>query len=240
MRNLPRPDHRRTFQGPGRQSPSRSGRRHHRQEQSRGQGERRPQRPPRDRSNQPNPGMRRQGPPPHVSGNRQNRPQEGRENRKRHRRRRSHQDHFGPQNPMRLRMQRKNRMRHFFDRGFADGKRNPKRGRSRWNPPIEFAVYKDKFEVLVELTGVSQDSVKVSATDKLLIVKGEKQRKQTDEKHKVYRSELKYGRFRRLLPLPSNAKTDGIEANFKNGVLTIVIPKSEESKPTEIPINGNE
>lgn len=240
MRNLPRPDHRRTFQGPDRPSPARSGRRHHRQEQRRGQGGQRPQRPPRDRRNQPNPEMRRQESPPQVKGNRRNRPQEGRENRKRHQRRRSHPSNFGQQNPMRQLMQRNNRMRHFFDRGFADGKRNPKRGKSRWNPPFEFALYKDKFEVLVELPGVSQDSVKVSATDKLLIVKGEKQRKQTDEKHRIHRSELKYGRFRRFFPLPPHANADGINAKFNDGVLTIVIPRTEDSKPKEIPINGDE
>lgn len=249
MRNLPRPDHRRTFQGPGKPSPARSGRRHHRQEQRHTQeGQRpqrlpredRPKRPPRGRRNQPNPEMRRHGQPSQVRGNRLNRPQDGREKRQRRQRRRAHPSNFGSQNPMRQLMQRNNRMRHFFDRGIASGKRNKKRGRSRWNPPIEFAVYEDKFEVKVELPGVNQDQIKVSTTDKLLIIQGEKKREESEDKKKVMHSGLRYGRFRRFLPLPPHANTDGINAKFKDGVLKIAIPKSEDAKPKEVPINADE
>ncbi len=267
MRNSPRPDQRRTFQGPGSPSTPRSERRHHREEQHRGQGRHRPQRPTREdrtqrpsredrlqrspredrpkrpsrlKRNQSNPEMQGQGPPPHVRGNRQNRPKEDRENRRRRQHKRAHHSNFGSQNPMRLPMQRNSRMRHFFDRGFTDGKRNPKRGRSRWNPPVEFSVYEDRFEVKVELPGVKQEKIKVSTTDKVLIVRGEKKRGESDEKRKVMHSDLRYGKFRRILPLPPHANTDGINAKFKDGVLTIVISKTEDAKPKEVPINTDD
>jgi len=128
-------------------------------------------------------------------------------------------------------------MRHVFDRRLASREEKTRRGKPNWHPPIEFSVFEDRFEVLAELPGVSQDSVNVSVTDKFLKVKGKKQRKETDEKQKVRRSELRYGNFKRVLPLPPNAKVDDIKAEFKDSVLKIVIPKTEEAKPTEIPIN---
>ena len=186
-----------------------------------------------------------QGPPPRARGPRRHRSFEARGNSEQHRprarrnRRPARQENFRPHHPMRDFYPHHNRMRHVFEERFAFGGRKNRKRRSGWHPSIEFSVFEDRFEVIVELPGVSQDSVNVSVTDKLLIVKGKKQRKQTDEKHKVRRSELRYGRFKRVLPLPPSAKVDGIKAKFEDGVLTVVIPKKEEAKPTEIPINGD-
>jgi HSP20 family protein len=128
-------------------------------------------------------------------------------------------------------------MRHVFDRRFAYREGRRRKGKSNWHPSIDFSVFEDRFEVLVELPGVSQNDVSVSVTDDLLKVKGKKERKQADETQHPRRSELRYGSFKRVLPLPPNAKVDDIKAEFEDGVLTIVIPKTEEAKPTEIPIN---
>ncbi len=186
----------------------------------------------------------RQGPPQARGPRRQHRP-EARGNSEQHRprarrnRRRARQENFRPHHPMSDFFLHHNRRRHVFEGRFAFGGRKNRKRKSGWHPSIEFSVFEDRFEVIVELPGVSQDSVNVSVTNKLLIVKGKKQRKQTDEKHKVRRSELRYGRFKRVLPLPPSAKADGIKAEFKDGVLTIVIPKKEDAKPTEIPINAD-
>ncbi|MCE2401068.1 Hsp20/alpha crystallin family protein [Candidatus Poribacteria bacterium] len=170
--------------------------------------------------------------PPVARGNWGHQPPRGRRNL-----RRSAQANFRPHHPMRDIFLHHNRMRHVFDRRFAYREGKTKRGKSNWRPPIEFSVSEDRYEVLVELPGVSQNDVTVSVTDNLLKVKGKKERKQTDETQHPRRSELRYGSFKRVLPLPPNAKADGIKAEFKDGVLTIEIPKTEEAKPTEIPIN---
>ncbi|MCY4401507.1 MAG: Hsp20/alpha crystallin family protein [Candidatus Poribacteria bacterium] len=164
---------------------------------------------------------REQGPPPQARRNRRNRPLErsmdnGRPPRWRGNRQRSPQANFRP-----------NRMR------------KRRRGRSFWNPPIELTVFDDRFEVLVELPGVSQDNIDVSVTDRFLKVEGEKQRKHSDEKNKFRRSGLKYGKFKRVLPLPPPANADGITAKYKDGILSIVIPKSEDAKSKHIPINAD-
>ncbi len=187
----------------------------------------------------------RQGPPLQAKGRRQHRSPETRGNwehrppRGRRNRRRSAQVNFRPHHPMRDIFLHHNRMRHVFDRRFAYREGKTKREKSNWRPPIEFSVSEDKYEVLVELPGVSQNDVSVSVTDNLLKIKGEKERKDTDEKQRVRRSDLRYGSFKRALPLPPNAKADGIKAEFKDGVLTIEIPKTEAAKPTEIPINAD-
>ena len=92
----------------------------------------------------------------------------------------------------------------------------------------------------MELPGVEEKDISVTVAGKMLLVKGKKQRKQSEEKHNMRRSGLQYGRFRRAFPLLPMAKTDDIKVNFNSGILTIDIPKKEEAKPKEIPINADE
>ena len=167
----------------------------------------------------------RQGPPPQRKRNRRRKPQEGishRANRPPKRRKRQH--------PMRKRFA----MQQGFDRG------SPFRQRRRdgFKPAAGFTGYDDKIEIIVELPGVEEKDINVSVAGKMLLVKGKKHRKQTEEKHNFGRSELKYGKFHRAFPIPPIAKTDGIKAEFKEGILTIAIPKKEEAKSKEIPINA--
>ena len=257
MRNSQQRGPRGDFRGARREHPRQGGgpgggrrrNRHHRSERPEGERQRPPQargprrerprqahgkpehRPPQDRRNRhhrsEHPEGERQGPSSQGRGPRRQHKLETRRNSEQHRpranRRRVRQGNFRPNHPMRS----------------AFGGRKNRRRKSGWHPSIEFSVFEDRFEVIVELPGVSENSANVSVTDKLLIVKGEKQRKQTDEKHKVRRSELQYGRFKRVCPLPPSAKADGIKAEFKDGVLTIVIPKTEDAKPTEISINAD-
>ena len=228
MRNSPQRGPRGGSKGP----------RQHQSAQGRGPGRGRRQR----RHQSPHPEVGRQGPsqargprrhrPLVARGNWEHQPPRGWRNRRRLR-----PANFRPHHPMRDFFLHHNRMRHVFDRRFAYREGRRRKGKSNWHLPIEFSVFEDRFEVLVELPGVSPNDVSVSVTDDLLKVKGKKERKQADETQHPRRSELRYGSFKRVLPLPPNAKTDDIKAEFKDGVLTIVIPKTEEAKPTEIPIN---
>lgn len=117
--------------------------------------------------------------------------------------------------------------------------RPPRRRKGGFRPIAGFTAYDDRFEIEVELPGVEEKDISVAVAGKRLLVKGNKHRKQSGENHNIRRSELKYGRFHRAFPLLPIAKKDGIKADFKNGVLTVVIPKKEEAKPIEIPINAD-
>ena len=126
-----------------------------------------------------------------------------------------------------------------FGGAVAFRKEKTRRGKFNWCPYVDFSEAEDRFEVSVELPGVSQNDVNVTVTDERLTIKGEKRKGQTDEIQNLRRSERCYGSFLRKFPLPPNVVVEGIKAEFKDGVLTVIVPKTEEAKPTEIPINAD-
>jgi len=99
-------------------------------------------------------------------------------------------------------------------------------------------IYQTKEDVVAEvsLAGVDPNDVKVSVEDDVLTVKGEmKKEKETKEKD-YYCKEIRSGSFMRSMSLPSHVKADRAQAESKNGVLKITIPKDEKKMLKEIPI----
>jgi HSP20 family protein len=86
------------------------------------------------------------------------------------------------------------------------------------------------FHVSIELPGMTDKDVAVSLTDRLLTIRGEKKEEKEQKDKDVYRSERRYGSFRRAFELPSDVDASKIEASFKNGVLTIDLPKTKEAQ----------
>lgn len=84
-------------------------------------------------------------------------------------------------------------------------------------------------EVSVELPGMKEEDIEVSLTDTALTIKGEKQIEKKEEKTGYYLSERRYGSFYRSIPLPGGVDSDKVEASFKNGVLTVTLPKTAEA-----------
>ncbi|RKU28074.1 hypothetical protein C6497_10105 [Candidatus Poribacteria bacterium] len=161
---------------------------------------------------------------------------------KRQGRRRHHSPEGDPQHHPQVRQNRRRNpnQRHRNRENFSQrGRRQHFRNRrgNRWRPAADFTGFDDRFEILVELPGVEEKDISVSVVDKMLLVKGKKQRKNSDEKQNFSRSELNYGRFHRAFPLLPMVKHEDIKVDFKDGILTIAIPKKEEAKPKEIPIN---
>ena len=108
-----------------------------------------------------------------------------------------------------------------------------------WIPTVDISETENGFEIHVELPGVSEKDVQVSVTDNLLTIKGEKRQEEKTENKNHHRVERRYGNFQRSFTLPRQVKTSDIEAGFRDGILTLNIPKAEEAKPTEIPITVN-
>lgn len=88
----------------------------------------------------------------------------------------------------------------------------------------------DAFVISAELPGMDQDDVDVTAGENLLTIAGEKHEDKTDQRANFYSSERRYGRFQRSFPLPPNVQREKIEAAFKNGVLTVTLPKTADAK----------
>jgi len=106
-----------------------------------------------------------------------------------------------------------------------------------WIPPVEVRQSGNNLVIHAELPGLSENEVKVEATDEGLVIQGERRREHASEEGGWRHSERVYGRFYRLIPLPESAKIEETKANFRNGVLEVVVPVPElERKHRQIPV----
>ena len=110
---------------------------------------------------------------------------------------------------------------------------------STWAPPVDVAEEHDKILVRVEVPGMDDKDLKVHFEDGLLTISGERQFERKDDRN-YHRIERSYGSFVRSFTLPRTVDVNKIAASYRNGVLEIEIPKTEESKPRQIQINVNQ
>ena len=100
-------------------------------------------------------------------------------------------------------------------------------------PAVDLYKEKDDIVVKAELPGMEKDNIELNLSDNRLTIRGEKKKEEEVKKEGYYRSERSYGSFVRTLELPSEVQTDKVKAAFKNGVLEIRLPKTEEAKKKE-------
>jgi HSP20 family protein len=103
-------------------------------------------------------------------------------------------------------------------------------------PALDIAEYEDESVVVAEMPGVRKEDVKLSVHDGVLTISGERKAAQMPENSSWLRNEIRTGEFARTIQLPHDVKTDAISAELNNGVLRVVLPKSEEVRPREITI----
>jgi len=99
-------------------------------------------------------------------------------------------------------------------------------------------VYEEKEEVVVkaELPGMTKDDIEVDISDTHLTLKGEKKKEGKTQGENYFACECSYGAFHRSIELPRDVQADKVKASFKNGVLEIRLPKTEETKAKEIKV----
>ena len=105
-----------------------------------------------------------------------------------------------------------------------------------WYPSADVMENKNDYTLKIELPGVMKDQVKISVQDNVLTIQGEKQNETESKDTNYHRVERSYGKFLRSFRLPSAIKSDKIDATYKDGILSIVLPKAEEAKTKEIEI----
>lgn len=93
------------------------------------------------------------------------------------------------------------------------------------SPAIDVTENDKQFTITAELPGTDAKDVHISAAEGYVTIKGEKKEEKKEEKEGYFRQERAYGSFQRVMALPDTANLDKAEANFKNGVLTLSIPK---------------
>jgi HSP20 family protein len=100
-------------------------------------------------------------------------------------------------------------------------------------PAVDVVEKDNAYEIAAELPGMDENNIEVKYSDGILTIKGEKKEEKEEKKKDYYMSERRYGTFQRSFAVPDGVDADKIAASFKNGVLTVTLPKSPEAQKRE-------
>ncbi len=106
----------------------------------------------------------------------------------------------------------------------------------RWMPAVDIRESDEALTINAELPGLDKNDVHITLENNVLTLAGERKFESEEKDESYHRIERAYGSFSRSFTLPANVKTDKVEAVFKDGVLSVVLPKVEEAKPRKIEI----
>lgn len=115
--------------------------------------------------------------------------------------------------------------RGFGQSAFSSELFTPLTGSGQLKPQVDISATEKEYCITVEVPGVSEKDVKVEIADSVLTIQGEKKQEKEDKGENYYRMEREYGSFQRMLSLPEDARHEDIKATFKNGVLSLKIPR---------------
>lgn len=107
---------------------------------------------------------------------------------------------------------------------------------SMWSPRTDLVETPEAYRIELDVPGINADDIHINFQDDRLSVSGERTNEVREENEERVRVERSFGSFFRSFTLPSTVKSDKISAKHDNGVLTITVPKAEESKPRRIAI----
>jgi HSP20 family protein len=100
-------------------------------------------------------------------------------------------------------------------------------------PAVDVSETDKAYEITAEMPGMDEKNVEVKVANGVLTIKGEKQEDKEEKKKDYYMRERSFGSFERNFQVPEGVETDRIEANFKNGVLSVTLPKSAAAQKAE-------
>lgn len=106
-----------------------------------------------------------------------------------------------------------------------------------WAPAVDIRETESEFVAIAELPGLTKDDIQVSIEDNVLSISGERTLEKKTENDTYHRVERSYGAFSRAFSLPKGVDTSNVNASFKDGVLTLTVPKTEEVKPRRISVS---
>ncbi len=121
---------------------------------------------------------------------------------------------------------------------FWTGSRSQSQLFSGWTPALDLYQNNDNIVAVVELPGLAKEDIDISLQDGTLTISGERKDEATPE-NGATRTERCAGKFRRSITIPTRVDANKVSATYKDGVLTVTLPKAEEAKPKQIQINLN-
>jgi HSP20 family protein len=129
------------------------------------------------------------------------------------------------------------RLNRAFEESFAGAQRGGEElFTGTWAPPVDIFETKDKLVLKAELPGFREDQIHLRFDDGVLTIEGERKFEKESGDETYHRVERSYGGFQRAFTLPTTVAADRIAASFDNGILTVELPKREETKPKQIKI----
>jgi len=107
--------------------------------------------------------------------------------------------------------------------------------RSDWSPAVDIAENEKEYRFVFEVPGMEQKNLSISVENRTLTISGEKISEKREEEGNL-RLERWFGKFSRSFTLPETANAEKVDANLKNGVLTVTVPKREEATPRKVEV----
>lgn len=130
----------------------------------------------------------------------------------------------------------------FFDRyrdhntRLPDKRRHDELAAADWFPKVDIAETNEAFEIHAELPGIEKPDIRIAVQDGVITVKGHRESKSEEKGKKFHRVERSFGSFARSFSLPDNVDEEHIHADFKKGILTLILPKTQKQEPKSIEV----
>ena len=128
-------------------------------------------------------------------------------------------------------------LREQLDKAFDQRAATRDNSEAAWMPALEFADAGDNFVLKAQLPGIDAKDIDVQVTREAISISGERRYEITEEKSGCVRSEFRYGKFHRVLPLPAPIQNDSVQAEYKDGILMLTLPKVAEARNKVVKIN---
>src|SRR5438876_5058590 len=111
-------------------------------------------------------------------------------------------------------------------------------GRGAWNPNVDIYENKDQIVLEAELPGMNREDFELTVENNVITLRGERRFEKKDDADNYHRVERAYGSFTRSFTLPQTVSAEGANAEYRNGVLRVTLPKREEAKARRIEVKG--
>ncbi len=108
---------------------------------------------------------------------------------------------------------------------------------SAWVPQVDLSETENEYVLQADLPGLRREDVELVCVDNTVNLKGERRHETKEETSGYHRTERRYGAFQRSFEIPGGFEPDKVTASFEDGVLTVHLPKKEESKPKQIKVD---
>ena len=126
----------------------------------------------------------------------------------------------------------------FFRPWLARGRRRGLPAMLKFAPDVDVKETEEEYTITADVPGLEKDDLEVTAGDGRITISGKKKEEKEEKGEDYLRMERSYGSFRRTIPLPSSVEENAIDASFKNGVLTVHVPKTEEARGRKVEVKS--